>query len=119
MTQREYLLSVCDAIDNFDVIEAARPRVAPLIIVLALGTSMTSGVESLRECRKDLLADFAKVDYREERTAYPLPFGWREPMGCAGSLGMAPAGSRCTHAAARRDARRRRRTRWLAEMRAA
>lgn len=52
------------------------------------------------------------------RTPQPMPYGWRDPVAIFQPERRSPrAIFACTHRAARRDLRRRRRTRWLSELR--
>lgn len=63
--------------------------------------------------------DFADVVKRlPPQPPEPAPFGWREPIVFSESQRRRPrAIFACGHRAARRDLRRRRRTRWLSELR--
>lgn len=76
------------------------------------GSSMERLALSLRE----FTAELKRAPPREPQ---PAPFGWREPVAFIESHRRRPLAILASkHRAARRDARRRHRTRWLAELRA-
>lgn len=117
------IVTVADVTDS-NTISIARARLRGVAVLVVVGAALTTTTlaEELHAYRRavnirDDLAKLAAMDFPRE-PAPPRPWGWREPVALdqrARRMSDAMV-QRVTHRAARRDARRRRRSRWLAEL---
>lgn len=111
------VLIITTSADSTDRVVRTMSRVRGVLLIAAdRTTTLTSEVERFATSIREFKSAVAKVELPRE--PQQMPYGWREPVAFIEQHRRRPrAVFACTHRAAGRDARRRRRTKWLREIR--